>query len=320
MSKTNLSILNYATPQSIINCESIESVLARLVCKSNFSLNALSKSKELDFLIKKVYKCKMPSANTLKQYVNRYYTNIKDEIKEKIKKLGKDQDWTITFDEWTSVGVKQVMNVNLHFKQQSFNLGLIEVDGISCTSEHLLKLIEAKLNDFDLNTPGKTLIATADGAKVNMKLEKISKIHVQRCQNHGINLAILDTFYSKVSSRIELNTSDEEDLNLSDESESQTTSSEVVEYTSEEEEKEHENTDRHLTIAMLEYKSVIIKARKITNSIRNSPKLRRILSKYAPLKPIKEVKTRWSSLAKITERFIKILPEIRHTFIDAKKI
>ena len=165
------------------------------------------------------------------------------------------------------MGVKQVMNVNLHFKQQSFNLGLIEVDGISCTSEHLLKLIEAKLNDFDLNTPGKTLIATADGAKVNMKLEKISKIHVQRCQNHGINLAILDTFYSKASSQIELNTSDEEDLNLSDESESQTTSSEVVEYTSEEEEKEHENTDRHLTIAMLEYKSVIIKARKITNSI-----------------------------------------------------
>ena len=319
MSNTNLSILNYATPQSITNCESIEAVLARLVCKTNFSLNAISKSKELDFLIKRVYKTKMPSANTLKQYVKRYYTSIKDEIKEKIKELSQNQEWTITFDEWTPVGVKQIMNISVHFKQQSFNLGLIEVDDISCTSEVLLKLIETKLNDFDLKTSGKTLIATADGAGVNLKLEKIAKINVQRCQNHGINLAILDTFYSKPSSRneIEYNASDEYDSNSSDESESETTNSEAIEYTSEEE--EAENSDQAPTIARFEYKVVIDKARRITNSIRNSAKLRRILSKYTPLTPIKEIKIRWSSLAKKTQRFIDILPEIRHTFIDANK-
>ena len=132
------------------------------------------------------------------------------------------------------------MNVNIHFKKQSFNLGLIEVDDISCTSEVLLKLIKTKLNDFDLKTSGKTFITTPNGAGVNLKLDKISKIHVQICQNHGINLAILDTFYSKPSSRneIEFSTSDEYDSNLSDESESETTNNEAIEYMSEEEESE----------------------------------------------------------------------------------
>lgn len=65
------------------------------------------------------------------------------------------------------------MNINVNFKKDSFNLGLIEVNEATCSSETLISMIKKKLNEFDLKMGSNTLIATADGASINLKLERI---------------------------------------------------------------------------------------------------------------------------------------------------
>ena len=209
-----------------------------------------------------------------------------------------------------------MVSINLHFKEISFNLGLIEVNQISCTSDVLLSLIKNKLNEFRINLNSKKVIATADGASVNSKLETISNIFLQKCQNHAINLSIIDTFYANDSvEKIESVFSDEdyqqEENDCSDDEDE-----------SESEEGDDIDDKNSNTISMpiqSQYKESIKKARNISNIIRNSPTMKRILLKYTDSMPLKDSKTRWSSLAKMTDRFLEILPQIKKTFIDAKK-
>ena len=95
-----------------------------------------------------------------------YYEKVKLEIIQQINDLLKEQQFTITFDEWTSVSQKSLMNVNIHFQDKSFNLGITEVNQVKCTSEMLLEMIEKKLKEFglDLSTQHIKKIITADGA------------------------------------------------------------------------------------------------------------------------------------------------------------
>ena len=323
--KKTENIDKFTTKLSVKNKKTIGTLLARMACKSNFSLNALAKSAELRFLINKVFNSPMPSVNGIRQHVMNYYAEVKSEITEKIAELSRHQKWTLTFDEWTSVKMKQVLNLIIHFKDISFNLGIIEVHKVSCTSETLLEMIQNKLAEFNLNLGSNKIAVMADGASVNMKLESISNIAVQRCQNHGLNLAILDTFYSKeYDDQAESDDSSDMSEDQSDETGTTALGQTTVTTTLEEENDEDEDDDdEELSANVIRcqpmYRNVIQKATKISNSIRNSAMLRRILQKYTALQPLKQAKTRWSSLAKMARRFIDILPSIRKTYIDAKR-
>ena len=68
-----------------------------------------------------------------------------------------------------------------------------------------------------------------------------------------------------------------------------------------------------------EYSNTIIKVRRISLCVKNSCKMRWILKSYTKLVPMLDVKKRWSSLAKMLERFEKILPDLRKAYIDASK-
>ena len=176
-------------------------------------------------------------------------------------------------------------------------------------------MIQSKLNEFKIELNSKKVIATADGASVNSRLEKISNIFLQKCQNHAINLSIIDTFYAKDSiEEYESYISDGED-----QQEENDTSDEEYESESTEEDEHDENSNVLSMSVQPQYKEAIKKARKISNSIRKSAMLKRLLKRYTDLMPLKESKTRWSSLAKMTDRFLKILPEIKKVYIDAKK-
>ena len=231
-----------------------------------------------------------------------YYEKVKLEIIQQKNDLLKEQQFTITFDEWTSVSQKSLMNVNIHFQAKSFNLGITEVNQVKCTSEVLLEMIEKKLKEFglDLSTQPIKKIITADGAATNIKLSRISNIFIQNCQNHGLNLAICDTFYTECFDN-ESEDEIEEDSDCTDSDNSNAS-----------------DADRECFMALkINFQASIKKARMFLKKIKNSPKLRRILKKYTELTPITDVKTRWSSLASMTNRFIEILPAVKKTFIDA---
>ena len=316
----NQTITKFAARKSVKSKRTIGASLARMATKNpNMTLNALARDEELKFLFEKVYNKSMPSVWGIRKYILDYFGEVKVEITERIAELCKEQKWTLTFDEWTSVRMKQMLNVIVHFKGVSFNLGVIGVHKISCTSETLLEMIKKKLAEYNLKLDAKKVVATADGASVNIKLERISNISVQRCQNHGINLAILDTFYSKENNSSIDESDDTSDLS-NDESSTNDESAATTENSGDEDDDENDiNFMPQPALVIPKYKTTIQKASRISNTIRNSAMLKRILKKYTKLQPLKQAKTRWSSLAKMTKRFIEILPEIRKVYIDAKR-
>ena len=80
--------------------------------------------------------------------------------------------------------MKQMMNLNVHFNERSFNLGLLEVHKIKCSSGTLLEMIEKKLHEFNLSLGSKKVIVTADGAATNRRLENVDVLLISElsCQ------------------------------------------------------------------------------------------------------------------------------------------
>ena len=314
-------ITKYCGKVTVKNKKTFRASIARLACLSNISLNALAKSKELDYLYRQVFNRKIPSANGIKHCIFQFSAEIKKEMIEEMKELSQIQPFTLSFDEWTSIKMTQMMNLNVHFEKKSFNLGVIEVKEISCTSEAILRLIQQKLQEYGLNLDNPQFIfATADGASANKKLERISNIALQQCQNHGLNLAIVDTFYAeKGPGNATEELSEEDEYTEEEDDEDGNDEVDVLdEDESDDSEDDDDDVEQNFQID-LQYSDTIKKVRKISAYVKNSSKMRRILKKYTDRMPLLDVRTRWSSLAKMLERFRIILPDLRKAFIDASK-
>ena len=66
------SITKYCEKVTVKNKKSLLASIVSLACLSNFSLNSLAKSKELDYLYREVFNQKVPSANGIKQCIFKF--------------------------------------------------------------------------------------------------------------------------------------------------------------------------------------------------------------------------------------------------------
>ena len=105
--------------------------------------------------------------------------------------------FSITVDEWTSCNSKRYLNVTLHSQEDSYKLGLTSIEG-SCDSYKVHSLVEQKLMEYGIKFCH-ILASTEDGASIMKKYGRLNGIENQFCINHAIHLAVLDTFYKKVS-------------------------------------------------------------------------------------------------------------------------
>ncbi|CAH1637000.1 unnamed protein product [Spodoptera littoralis] len=147
------------------------------------------------------------------------------------------------------------------------------------------------------------------------KVGKSVKAYHQKCLAHGIQLAILDVLYKKTKT---LTVQNDETQNIDD----------VSDDDENDDEKDENGTFNIIESSKLRryeeviYEHVINKVRKVAKLFRKSPTKQTILNKYVEedfhreLKLIIDCKTRWSSLAEMLERFLKLKICVRKALID----
>ena len=73
---------------------------------------------------------------------------------------------SLTFDEWTSTRNRRYSNINVHEKVASFwNLGMVRVFG-TIPAENCVKLLQQKLQQFELSLKDDIVAICTDGAAV----------------------------------------------------------------------------------------------------------------------------------------------------------
>ena len=127
-------------------------------------------------------------------HVYKYFEIAKEEVITHINEI-RDQKFSLTLDEWTSIRNRRYLNINIHTHSTLYNLGLIRVKG-NCPAEEIKRLTEEKLSEFHLSM-NDIVAATTDGAAVMVKFGKISPILHQQCYNHAFHLAVTDIIFKK---------------------------------------------------------------------------------------------------------------------------
>ena len=82
----------------------------------------------------------------------------------------------LTADEWTCRMGQRFLNVNIHFDQKQFNLGLMRIDQ-AANAGFLSSLIQSKIDEYGINC----LFITTDGASVMGAVAKKLHIYQQKC-------------------------------------------------------------------------------------------------------------------------------------------
>ena len=184
----------YLVKRDINDIWTFEGVVSILVCLKLMTINQVATSNDMRRLLKNEFNSQIKNFNHVRQIIMNHAEEIVCIIADQVKKEMEKFKPVISFDEWTTPTGKQMMNIIIHLGQNSFNAGLITIKS-SSTAENLKDSIFAKLQQFGIHKEDvKYLIA--DGASVNKKISRIMDVPIQQCINHGIQLAIVDTFYS----------------------------------------------------------------------------------------------------------------------------
>ena len=239
---------------------------------------------------------------------------------------------SLSLDEYTALGNKRYMNVNVHTNHEKFwNIGMIGISG-NFTAEKWVEKVEEKLSEFQLSLQKNIVGCVTDGAGVMVKFGKLINSEHQLCYAHGIHLAICDVLYQKISdpdarevtestSEIEDNNRDDHDSDIDDTSETYDSSISLCSESNlgcTEINKDlfsHNNVDIRATIA---------KVRKIVRMIRKSPLKNESLQNYVNPTDKKELtlildsKTRWNSLVTMIDGFLTLRSAVQKTMIDFK--
>ena len=99
--------------------------------------------------------------------------------------------------------------VNLHDEKSKYNLGLEPIPVGRCTAPVIHSLVVKILQKVDLDVQNHIVASTSDGASVMRSYGNITNIFAQLCINHGIHLAVVDSFYAKKSKRAVVDTNDD---------------------------------------------------------------------------------------------------------------
>lgn len=182
-------ITDYSKPPPLIS-KDFKNRICRFVVCDGYSPWRLAKSDLVREILFELHKKELPkSPNTIWKIIEEYVT----ETREKLMNLLQGQfNGSLTADEWTDLSGQRYMNVNVHIKDKQYCLGLARIDK-SANAEFLAEVLNQRLEEFKVDA----FFITTDGAAVMGSMCKKLNLIQQKCQLHGINLAIRDVLYSK---------------------------------------------------------------------------------------------------------------------------
>jgi hypothetical protein len=247
------------------------------------------------------------NASSVRKLVHKSAENKREEVKMKLQAMAKDDNvrFCAVLDEWTSSGNKRYMNVCLHCKGKSTNLGLQVIHG-SMDAKEAERLLVKRVSQFGIDFESEIVNISCDGCSVMTRLGKNIIPEQQLCLAHGIHLAVKAVMYVN-ENEAPIATLQPEDSDAEDD----------VEHSDDENDNEAENGTPipPLTARCL---AAVTKARRAVKTIKKSPLKNDFLqdlvkkwqkkngTKEQPLNLQLDCKTRWSSLPTMLESFLRI--------------
>ena len=327
----DVSIQKFTTTKELNDIWTYESAISKMVAVDFFTLHQIKKSETFQRMLSIVFnKKRCNSFREIRRIIVSHGEQVRLILKNEImKKLRNKESVTVSFDEWTSPSNIQMINLIANFSDIEFNLGVVQIMTEKADSVSIQNAIFSHLDKFGISKEY-VFFLIGDGAAVNTRLSKLCSIPIQQCQNHGIQLAIMDTFYKKCPESEEI-TFDELDISESHPESGHSSDYDDIESCNESSEEMSEDSDnqqydldsfREHIVGVPEsleenVMPLIAKIRNISKKFK-SPKNQRFLKKYTHLKTILDVKTRWSSLYTMNRRFLDILEPLKKASIDAK--
>ena len=249
-------------------------------------------------------------------------------LKEKGYRFGIDTD------EYTTIGNKKFATINVYCTEYNVCLGLIRARGSTPATKYK-ELIEERLESFELDTKKDLISATSDAASVMVLWGKlIPCLHVQ-CIVHAGHLAVVDCLYVKKSKASKASKASQ--------------ASQKYEYESDSEASDSEDEDEEVEKRMLEDGSIefsvvekgkksfkpelkghwmeaVEETRKVSRFFRKSTGKNDFLQEGfvkpkhgRELNLILDVKTRWSSMKNMIQRFLFLAPEVEMAMLAQRK-
>lgn len=295
----------------------MDKMISRMVCKDGFTLSSFCTSTDLRNLFSKSGHKLPNSPNTIRSIVTNFCNTVKADMIIEFERLKKGkQRFSLTFDEWTSQKNHRYLNINVHQKENHFNLGLVRIHG-SATAEHCISLVKERLASFGLDLDTDIIAITTDGASVMVKVGRLLRCSQQLCFTHGLQLVVVDALYKKSNSSIsecpaaafttESDNDDNDDMDANEQGVTVNINSLPLEMIS------------------TTYDDLLKKVRKVVKIFKRSPTKNDVfLQKYVKeqegpkkeLALILDCRTRWNSLLNMLERFYNLKNCIDKALID----
>ncbi|KAH9634606.1 hypothetical protein HF086_009258 [Spodoptera exigua] len=328
---------------------SMEVMVSRMASMDGISLRTFIASQDLRYLFEKSGNKLPKTADTIRNKIIKESEKGKLEVISEIKAiLSHEKKFSISFDEWTSNHNRRYIGLSLHspdFARNAFrNLGLIRIHG-SMNAAKCIQLIESKLNEYGISLTQDIVAQTTDGCSLMVAFGKSLQSYHQLCIAHAVQLAIVDVMYNRnkdieedveapqmiLEQLDELGNYDYEDLPLSElslrirrgELSNETDDGENNNDEDDGAEFNNESPLASLPPQSFSYYHLIAKVRKVVKFFKKSPtKNDDVLQKYVKsdfgqeYSLLLDGKTRWSSMATMLGRFLKLKTSITKALID----
>ena len=302
--------------------ESIGEVISKLTALDGFSFHALVKSSFIrSAMLEKGFDFPKNHKQAI-QLVKKFAANVKNELKKKFNLMVScDKRFSITLDEYTSLKNRRFINVNVHQKNEHWNLGLKRISG-SLPADKAVSIVTEKLEEFGLNIADQIVCSVTDGASVMVKFGKLIPTEHQTCYSHAIHLAVQEVMYENPSKHQNISSDEEIDLEEKNSSEEEENSDLSDDEDSTGLLDDGMNDSISIPKVKIHFQPVISKVRKIVKLFRKSPIKNDILQEEVKKQLGKEVslildcRTRWNSLFSMIQQFLKIKDSIVKVLLD----
>lgn len=303
--------------QNFMKRQQLNEIVARLVAEDGFTVNGITRSSFIrQAIVNKGFSLPKNPTDVMDLVISYFKEQKLATLQILSKRVNSGERFSITLDEWTSLGNKRYININIHCNESVFfNLGLVRIIG-SCDAIETERIVNKQLNEFGVSFEKDIVASTSDGASVMCKFGRESPASHVQCMNHAIHLAVMDIFYknrekSKFPEEIfdspESNCSDIDDLDDG--------------------EMFVENYEMDCpSILIPNYQKVIQEIRQIVDFFRRSPIKNTIFQRYVKQEfqkeicLIRDIKTRWNSLEAMIERFVMLYNCVQISLIELNAI
>ncbi|KAL5267571.1 hypothetical protein ACHWQZ_G004568 [Mnemiopsis leidyi] len=318
-----------------LDFSSREAIYGYLTAVDRLSFKQCARSGFIKQAIKTMGFDPLRTADGVRVDVAKLYRNYLNEMKKDLaSRLARGEMFSATADEWTGVGGRKYVNVNLKtIDEKMLCLGLTRIRG-RCGAIEVADTLKRTLLLYGVDIDKDIFSMTTDGASVMTKLGKsyISVPFHLLCQAHGLHLAVTDLLYKKKSkSTADSSTELEEIFSQQSIQDDQGSIQSGLSECGDEEDADEEESDGECSAAEVdddEFEEMddeavqafglnkevklVTKVRAIVRKIRKSELKRNSLLERTEavlgreLTLLSDVKTRWSSMHTMLDRYLRL--------------